>query len=66
MGNHGAISGITSSQLTKAVVQVVWRAAIQRASGLRRTADVWPDSGSASGIGGSGHRLAKAQCRRSA
>ena len=36
---------------------------VQRVSGLRRTADVWSDSGSTSGIGGSGHRFAKAQRR---
>ena len=51
----------TSSQLARAAVQVVCRAAIQQVSGLRRTADVWPDSGATSGIRGSGHKLAKAQ-----
>ena len=36
---------------------------VQRVSGLRRTADVLSDSGSTSGVSGSGHRLAKAQRR---
>lgn len=40
--------------------------AIQQVSSLRRTADVGLDSRATSGIGGSGHRLAKAQRCRSA
>lgn len=51
----------TSSQLTRAAVQAILRAAIQPVSSLSRRADVWLDCRSTSRIGGSGHRLAKSQ-----
>lgn len=58
---HTASVDSTSSQLARAAVQVVWRTAIQPVSGLKGTADIRPDSRSTSGIGGSRHKLAKAQ-----